>query len=62
MRAGNFDPMICSGCGHVETEFEREFDKDCKCGGYFVEQPYVFKEKPAVRSSTNASVYDKGKQ
>jgi hypothetical protein len=29
---------LCKGCGSVETAEQREYDKDCKCGGLFVRQ------------------------
>ena len=59
--AVDFYPMICSACGHIETEVERELYKDCPCGGIFVEQPYTFKERPAAKSSTSTLTNVPGK-
>jgi hypothetical protein len=49
----NFDPWRCEDCGGVETEEERELDKDCRCGGRFKPVPWVFVEKPVKKSSTH---------
>ena len=57
----SFVPMVCDGCGHVETDVEHELDLDCRCGGYFKHPPYEFKEKPATKSSTGVLTSAPGK-
>ena len=57
----NREPYVCTSCGHVETEFEFELDKDCQCGGHFAPAPYQFTVKDAAKSSTSILTNAPGK-
>lgn len=50
-------PLICADCGAIETDEQREYSLDCKCGGSWVEQaPSDKPPAPSPESSPGSSL------